>query len=119
MECAPIVRLEIVSTAEPLAITTVPSTVVSSRNCTVPVAVEGETVAVNFTDCPTAHGLALEFRVVVVLKNPDVVILKAIPAVAVSVPDVPAMVTGKVPGVAEALAVSVSTLVPVVGFVPN
>ena len=39
--------------------------------------------------------------------------------VAVSEPDVPLMVTVAVPTVAELLAVSVSTLLPVVGFVPN
>jgi hypothetical protein len=38
---------------------------------------------------------------------------------AVSVPEIPVMVTVDVPGVAVALAVSVSRLVPVVGLVPN
>jgi hypothetical protein len=38
---------------------------------------------------------------------------------AVRLPDVPVMVTVDVPVVAVLLAVSVSTLVPVVGFVPN
>lgn len=40
-------------------------------------------------------------------------------AVAVKVPEVPVRVTFDVPGVAELLAVKVSTLDPVVGFVPN
>lgn len=39
--------------------------------------------------------------------------------VAVSVPEVPVMVTVAVPAVAELLAVSVRTLVPLVGFVPQ
>ena len=39
--------------------------------------------------------------------------------VAVRLPDVPVMVTVEVPVVAVALAVRVSTLLPVVGFVPN
>ena len=39
--------------------------------------------------------------------------------VAVKLPDVPVMVTVADPVVAVLLAVSVSTLVPVVGFVPN
>ena len=39
--------------------------------------------------------------------------------VAVSVPDVPVIVTAAVPGVAESFAVSVRMLVPLVGFVPH
>ena len=39
---------------------------VSSENTTVPVAVEGETVAVNVTDCPNIDGLRLDVRAVVV-----------------------------------------------------
>jgi hypothetical protein len=39
--------------------------------------------------------------------------------VAVSAPEVPVMVTVDVPAVAVALALRVSTLLPVVGFVPN
>jgi hypothetical protein len=46
------------------------------------------------------------------------VIVSAKVVVAVRVPEVPVMVTVDVPVVAELLAVSVSTLVPVVGFVP-
>lgn len=44
---------------------------------------------------------------------------KAIVVDAVSVPEVPVMVTVAAPVVAVLLAVSVSTLVPVVGLVPN
>src|ERR1700728_1942886 len=45
--------------------------------------------------------------------------VKAIEVVAVRLPEVPVIVTVAAPVVAVALAVSVSTLVPVVGFVPN
>ena len=45
--------------------------------------------------------------------------VRASVVVAVRLPDVPVMVTVDVPVVAVLLAVSVSTLVPVVGFVPN
>ena len=47
------------------------------------------------------------------------VIVRAIVVVAVKLPDVPVMVTVAVPVVAVLLAVSVRTLEPVVGFVPN
>jgi hypothetical protein len=45
--------------------------------------------------------------------------VRAIEVVAVRLPEVPVMVTVAAPVVAVLLAVSVSTLVPVVGFVPN
>ena len=45
--------------------------------------------------------------------------VRAILVVAVNVPDVPVMMTFEVPTVAVLLAVSVSTLDPVVGLVPN
>ena len=45
--------------------------------------------------------------------------VRAMVVVAVRLPEVPVMVTVDVPVVAVELAVSVSTLVPVVGFVPN
>ena len=45
--------------------------------------------------------------------------VNAIEVVAVKLPEVPVIVTVDVPVVAVALAVSVNTLVPVVGFVPN
>ena len=47
------------------------------------------------------------------------VTVNAIVVDAVSVPDVPLMVTIEVPAVAELLAANVTTLLPVVGFVPN
>ena len=42
----------------------VPMTVAPSRNCTVPVAVAGVTVAVNATLCPTVEGFALDANVI-------------------------------------------------------
>jgi len=45
--------------------------------------------------------------------------VRAIVVEAVRLPEVPVIVTVAAPVVAVALAVSVSTLVPVVGFVPN
>jgi hypothetical protein len=39
--------------------------VTPSKNCTVPVATEGRTEAVNVTDCPDVEGLTLEARLVV------------------------------------------------------
>jgi len=48
-----------------------------------------------------------------------VVTVSAIVVVAVRVPDVPVIVTVDDPVVAELLAASVSTLLPVVGLVPN
>ena len=38
----------------------VPSEVVPSKNCTAPVAVEGEMLAVNLTVCPDMEGLMLD-----------------------------------------------------------
>jgi hypothetical protein len=49
----------------------------------------------------------------------DELTVRASVVVAVRLPDVPVIVTVDVPVVAVALAVSVSTLVPVVGLVPN
>jgi hypothetical protein len=49
----------------------------------------------------------------------DELTVSASVVVAVRLPDVPVMVTVEVPVVAVALAVRVSTLVPVVGLVPN
>ena len=49
----------------------------------------------------------------------DELTVRASVVVAVRLPEVPVMVTVAAPVVAVALAVSVRTLVPVVGFVPN
>jgi hypothetical protein len=66
MECVPCVREVALKDADPLASVDVPKTVAPSRNWTVPVAVEGDTVAVNVTDAPTVDGFRLLMRVVVV-----------------------------------------------------
>lgn len=53
------------------------------------------------------------------MQPPLPVIVSAMVVVADSVPDVPVIVTVDVPAVAVALAVNVTTLVPVVGLVPK
>jgi hypothetical protein len=58
--------VDVLKVAAPLLIVPVPSVVVPSLKVTVPVAVEGETVAVNVTDEPYADGFADEARVIVV-----------------------------------------------------
>ena len=60
MEWAPTARLETINVAEPLGIGAVPSRVVPSRNCTVPVAEAGDSAAVNVTGCPKLDGFAEE-----------------------------------------------------------
>jgi hypothetical protein len=67
MECVPCVRAEVLKDAEPLASVDVPSTVLPSRNCTVPVAVEGVTPAINVTAPPTGEGFWVEVKAVVVV----------------------------------------------------
>ena len=66
MECVPTVRVEVESVAMPLLRVLVPSDVLPSKNCTEPVAVEDETVAVKVTACPLFEGLRLDASVVVV-----------------------------------------------------
>ena len=51
----------------PLVSVTVASTVGPSRNCTVPVAVDGVTAAVNVICVPVTAGLALDVTAVVVV----------------------------------------------------
>jgi hypothetical protein len=60
MECDPTLKAEVERNATPPLRLAIPSEAVPSKNCTVPVAVEGETVAVNFTVCPETDGLTLE-----------------------------------------------------------
>jgi hypothetical protein len=67
MECVPAVRLAVNRVARPLLRVPLPSEVEPSKNVTVPVAVEGETVAVKVTVWPELDGLRLEPRAVVVL----------------------------------------------------
>jgi hypothetical protein len=60
IECAPEARLEVDRLADPEEIVAEPSTVAPSRNCTVPVAVAGVTVAVRVTDWPGFAGFTLD-----------------------------------------------------------
>jgi len=65
--CAPAVKELVVELAVPALSVPVPKRLPPFRNCTVPVAVLGETVAVNRTACPNVDGLLLELTAVVVL----------------------------------------------------
>jgi hypothetical protein len=67
--CAPVVKELVAKLAVPALIVPVPIRLPLSRNCTVPVAVLGETVAVNVTICPNVDGLLFEASTVVVLVN--------------------------------------------------
>src|SRR6266581_5054889 len=67
MECDPGARLAGVRVAVPPESAPVPSVVVPSLKVTVPVALLGETAAVNVTGWPNTEGLADEETVVVVL----------------------------------------------------
>jgi hypothetical protein len=66
IEWDPTARVDVVNVAFALAIVPVPSVVVPSLNVTVPVAAEGEMVAVKVTDEPKVDGLADEANVSVV-----------------------------------------------------
>jgi len=59
----------VVSVAVPPLTAAVPSELAPSKNCTVPVAAAGETVAVNVTACPDVDGFADDASAVVVLIN--------------------------------------------------
>ena len=68
MECGiPAARLAVDSVARPLLRVPLPSEVAPSKNVTVPVTVEAETVAVKVTVWPEVEGFRLEARLVVVL----------------------------------------------------
>src|SRR5262245_39597922 len=82
----------------------------ASTNCTMPVAVEGETVAASVTDWPYAEGLSDELKVVL-LENRH---CNVIWAVWISFPDVPMIVMLNLPVVAVALAVNVNMLLVLV-----
>jgi hypothetical protein len=56
MECVPWLNVDVVKEAEPFASVAEPSTVAPSRNCTEPVAEEGETEAVKTIADPTVEG---------------------------------------------------------------
>lgn len=60
IECIPEARLDVAREALPLLRVALPNSVEPSKKRTVPVAAEGETVALNVTDCPTLDGLRLD-----------------------------------------------------------
>ena len=65
----PMISVEVVNVAPPPLSAEVPSTVVPSRNVTVPVGVpvvDELTVAVKVTDCPRSEGFAEDIRTVLV-----------------------------------------------------
>ena len=64
IECGPAANVETANIAEPLLMVPVPSAVVPSRNCTVPVPVAGDSVALKVTDWPTADGFKDDVKVV-------------------------------------------------------
>jgi endonuclease YncB( thermonuclease family) len=67
MECLPPLSDDVESDAWPLLRTTVLSEVEPSKNSTVPVAVDGETVAVKVTTRPLFDGFGSDVNVIVVL----------------------------------------------------
>ena len=66
IEWVPTARLELENVATPALRVPLPSAVAPSKNVTVPVAADGETVAVKVTICPEVDGLRLDVAVVVV-----------------------------------------------------
>jgi len=64
IECGPAASADVDSCAVPPLSAITPSDVAPSRNCTVPVALEGDTVAVNVTDCPTVDGFRFDATLV-------------------------------------------------------
>jgi len=88
IECVPAVANDVESVATPELSVPVPSEVVPSRKVTVPVAVEGETVAVNVTLAPvvTDVGEAVSAVVVAVLVE-ETVMLTALDVLAAKVVD--------------------------------
>src|SRR5437868_1826881 len=65
MEWLPVENGAVASVADPPQTAEVPRSAAPSRNCTVPVAADGETVAVSVTDCPNADGLTEELTLTV------------------------------------------------------
>ena len=61
------VSADVTNVATPPATAPVPMEVAPSKKVTVPVAAEGETLAVNITVCPKVDGFKLELNPVVVL----------------------------------------------------
>jgi hypothetical protein len=102
MECDPAVRVALETDATPPLRVAFPSDAEPSKNCTVPVAAEGATLAVNVTVCPPVEGFALEDNEVVVGRGAAAVTINVAVVVWVRLPLVP--VTVKVyppPGVVE------------------
>jgi len=66
IEWDPTASVEVLYVAVPALSVPVPSVVLPSLNVTVPVAAEGETVAVNVTDEPYADGFTDDVSVIVV-----------------------------------------------------
>jgi hypothetical protein len=66
IECFPLLSSEVDNDAWPPLRDIVPSDVAPSKNCTVPVAVEGDTVAAKVTWDPLLDGLELDVNAVVV-----------------------------------------------------
>jgi len=69
MEWAPPERLAVAKVATPTRKVPLPSVVLPSKKVTVPVAPDGETIAVKVADCPKVDGLRFELRPVVVLSG--------------------------------------------------
>ena len=67
IECDPNASVEVLKVAIPLLRVPVPNVVLPSLKVTVPVAAEGETVAVKVTVTPDADGFDDEVRVTVVV----------------------------------------------------
>jgi hypothetical protein len=90
IECVPAVENEVARVALPELSVPVPSEVVPSRKVTVPVAVEGETVAVSVTLVPVATDVAEDVSVVVVAVSVVVtVMLTALEVLVAKVVDPP------------------------------
>ena len=69
MEWLPAESADVESDAVPPVSVAVPRELAPSKNCTVPVAAAGDTVAVKVTDCPDVDGFADDASAVVVLIN--------------------------------------------------
>ncbi|HKF49957.1 MAG TPA: hypothetical protein VKB38_21520 [Terracidiphilus sp.] len=106
IECVPAVENEVASVAFPELSVPVPSEVDPSRNVTVPVAAEGETVAVSVTLVPVVVDVDEDVSAVVVAVNDDVtVMLTALDVLVAKVVDPPyTAVTECVPAVENEVA---------------
>ena len=90
IECVPAVENEVVNVATPELTVPVPIEVVPSRKVTVPVAVEGETVAVRVTLTPVATEVGEAVNEVVVAVFVEVtVMLTAVEVLAAKVVEPP------------------------------